>query len=534
MSLSACLRRFGAFAVKSLRAHPAAPVTTVDQAGFLSSEISSWIERHKSNPRCREWFVLAGDLNHFLQKAITMIKAPSDDSQIFNAVLLFLRGVSSFQGTILLAERGMTNDARTLVRSCFETLFYLRAVLEDPKFAEALIRDDADRRSKLANILLQLPDGSGLEHEHRARLDRFLNNLEAQGIEREAIKIFEAARLAKLEPVYHTYYRGLSNDAAHPSVTSLNRHLKANEIGKVIGFHWGPDAADVEDTINKACTAAIYLASCAQRIVGEHAVFAGLDRCWVKYKSLIDGLRTSVPWRTKTKHSTENSEMTQRNWASREEWAENRRKIYFDQYDQNPHAPSKLLSAYASPDEVEQLIASLKRRQRNQAIAIGKPLRFLQAAVIGHRNNRNRLAFAPEPKDVIEDAIWIIDAALADRHGVIAASSALPRELQEGKTLVRPCPLIEAGERAGVAGGEGFLPGWPGLRDRFGGRRRPKIEGYRQPMWLAVIPRLFHQRQRQCGSINKIINWRRRLPMDLLALLQGLNCVQAGLGDVDP
>jgi hypothetical protein len=138
-------------------ADPASPVTTIDQAGFLSSEISSWIERHKSNPRCREWFVLAEDLNRFLQKAITVIKAPSYDSQIFNAVLLFLRGVSSFQGTVLLAERGMTNDARTLLRSCFETLFYLRAVLEDPNFVEALIRDDADRKSKLAKILLQLP-----------------------------------------------------------------------------------------------------------------------------------------------------------------------------------------------------------------------------------------------------------------------------------------------------------------------------------------------------------------------------------------
>jgi hypothetical protein len=52
---------------------------------------------------------------------------------------------------------------------------------------------------------------------------------------------------------------GLSNDAAHPSITSLNRHLKVNANEEVEGLNWGPDAADVADTMNNSCTAAIYL-----------------------------------------------------------------------------------------------------------------------------------------------------------------------------------------------------------------------------------------------------------------------------------
>jgi hypothetical protein len=51
----------------------------------------------------------------------------------------------------------MTADARTLVRSCFESLFYLGAVLEDAAFVEALVSDDAERRGKLAKSLLGLP-----------------------------------------------------------------------------------------------------------------------------------------------------------------------------------------------------------------------------------------------------------------------------------------------------------------------------------------------------------------------------------------
>jgi hypothetical protein len=47
---------------------------------------------------------------------VLALKLSSSDNQALTAGLLFLRGVSSFQGTVLLAERGMTGDARTLVR----------------------------------------------------------------------------------------------------------------------------------------------------------------------------------------------------------------------------------------------------------------------------------------------------------------------------------------------------------------------------------------------------------------------------------
>jgi hypothetical protein len=129
---------------------------------------------------------------------------------------------------------------------------------------------------------------SRLEAEHRARLARFLDGLKESGLEPEAVKIYGAARLAGREQVYETYYRGLSNDAAHPSVTSLNRHLKANDRGEVTGLHWGPDAMDVEDIMINACTAAIYLVAYAQEIVTNHGVFDGLDSCWEQYTKLVD------------------------------------------------------------------------------------------------------------------------------------------------------------------------------------------------------------------------------------------------------
>jgi hypothetical protein len=259
---------------------------TIDEVGFLSPEISNWITKHRTANK--DWFQLSGDLNRLAQRAISLITAPSENKQILTAALLFIRGVASFQATILLAERGMTQDARISVRSCFETVFYLGALLKDPGVVEALIRDDADHRGKLARALLNLPEGSGLEAEHTARLNRFLNDLKQSGTAPESIRVFETAKLAGLDDIYNTYYRGLSNDAAHPSVTSLNRYLASDRAGMVTGLHWGPDVLDVEDTINNACTAMIYLLTYIGDILGIQEAFGkDLKRCWAKYKKLI-------------------------------------------------------------------------------------------------------------------------------------------------------------------------------------------------------------------------------------------------------
>src|SRR6266700_3297464 len=166
-------------------------VMTIDETGFPSPQILSWL---------------------------TAMEVPSDNNQVFMAALLFMRGLSSFQGTLLLAERGMTQDARILVRSCFETVFYFGALLREPDFVEALIRDDADQRGKMARALLKLPEGSGLEGEHTEKLTRFLDDLEQSGKVPQSIRVFETARFTGLKEIYDTYYRGLSNDAAHPSM----------------------------------------------------------------------------------------------------------------------------------------------------------------------------------------------------------------------------------------------------------------------------------------------------------------------------
>jgi len=264
---------------------------TLENSGFLSPDISIWIEKHRAaNLR---WFSLAQDLDSVAMKVLSALTVPSDDNKSFLAALLFMRGLSSFQSALVLAERGLTQDARTVTRSCFESVFWLGALRNDANFADMLIHDDFNRRAKIARPLLKLPNGSGLDAEHIDKLERFLDGIKESGSEATQVNIADAARIAGLTEIYDTYYRGLSNDAAHPSITALNRYAEADQDNNIIGLRWGPDVPDVGRTLSDLCTAFIYLFAWTREFFAIGDLQEELERYWTEYKQLIESAKAA-------------------------------------------------------------------------------------------------------------------------------------------------------------------------------------------------------------------------------------------------
>jgi hypothetical protein len=132
-----------------------------DRDGFLTSDLVHWTVKYRRDHL--RWFELASQLNGLAQGLVRSMTIRSDDNAAFVGSLLFLRGLSSFQGVTLLSERGMTQEARTLARSCFETMFYLGALQSDPAFLDDIIGEDAAQRRKIANALIKLPEHQGLD-----------------------------------------------------------------------------------------------------------------------------------------------------------------------------------------------------------------------------------------------------------------------------------------------------------------------------------------------------------------------------------
>jgi hypothetical protein len=63
----------------------------------------------------------------------------------------------------------------------------------------------------------------------------------------------EAARKSGLADAY-LYYKVLSGDAAHPSVSALDRYVRGR--GRALAdINWGPDPVGISDTVNCGCQA---------------------------------------------------------------------------------------------------------------------------------------------------------------------------------------------------------------------------------------------------------------------------------------
>jgi len=266
-------------------------LTKLSEEGFLCPAISEWIKQHRQENQ--DWFNLADDLNRVSMRLMPSLTVPPEDNNdnVFLAVLLFLRGLSSFQGAVLLAERGMTQDARTLARGCFENVFLMGALCKDPSFAAAFVSDDFLRRAKIAKPLLNLPNGSGLNAEHIEKLTHFMSDFEISGMSTKSINIADAARSAGLINIYDVYYRGLSTDASHPSITALNRYVEADEHSVIVGLRWGPEVSDVQDTLRDVCTAAIYLLVLIHESCGLGNLENRMGGCWADYQKLIEAQR---------------------------------------------------------------------------------------------------------------------------------------------------------------------------------------------------------------------------------------------------
>jgi hypothetical protein len=119
--------------------------------GFLSADLHSRVSDIRG--RHADWFSHAENLNRFAQRiAITQREFSSErglgDDHVL-ALLLLYRALNNFQATVLMAERGMIVEARTLARSCLETAIWLAAIKTDPEHWGGMLKDElASKRAR--------------------------------------------------------------------------------------------------------------------------------------------------------------------------------------------------------------------------------------------------------------------------------------------------------------------------------------------------------------------------------------------------
>ncbi|MWV13624.1 hypothetical protein F3I62_16090 [Pseudomonas sp. R-28-1W-6] len=226
---------------------------TLPPAGFLSLDIDEAI------PAIREanadLFDFSKEVNHLLMKlaeqAVNTVQTSSMEQGAV-VVRLLLRGAGSFQGHLLMAERGMHVESRIMIRSVLEVSFAVAAILKNSDSFMRMLRDDhhKSRRQQYESVLKY----SSLDEERLkivrlgiAQVEKSLRLISPKAL----------AEMGELEPSYLTYQM-LSDNASHVSAASLDHYIEAFEGRKYWQYKVGAGGPDeIRKTLNCGLHAAI-------------------------------------------------------------------------------------------------------------------------------------------------------------------------------------------------------------------------------------------------------------------------------------
>lgn len=132
---------------------------------------------------------------------------------------LYARGLTLFESALLLLENDRQLDFRIYSRGVLEATMYLIALDRNPAFVSKMKDDDFKSRHSRAALHLDAKTFSGAD-DVKQQLQEFVD----QGFRgAKAIRLDTLLEGSDFDRLYRSY-RDISGDAAHVSVTALNRH----------------------------------------------------------------------------------------------------------------------------------------------------------------------------------------------------------------------------------------------------------------------------------------------------------------------
>jgi hypothetical protein len=141
------------------------------------------------------------------------------DPKLYGVALL-CRSISNFQGALTMARNDQAVESRTLARSCLENLFLIDDLRQRGSDSVKNMRShDASHKISLGKMALKQP---GVGDGPLARI--FENLIQRESLKKPKRLSVRGTAKGEIARMY-AYYALLSHDAAHPSVTALDRHF---------------------------------------------------------------------------------------------------------------------------------------------------------------------------------------------------------------------------------------------------------------------------------------------------------------------
>jgi Family of unknown function (DUF5677) len=174
------------------------------------------------------------------------------------ALALLCRTLSNMNGATLMVESGLIVEARTLTRCCFENLLWIAELADKgAEFVIQMVEDEVASRQGRGKMALSWSERLEEAAPYEKGLRESLERMSAKYPKSKPIRYNELGKTQGIDNSY-MWYRLLSGDAAHPSLSALSRYFirQPNNVLELAVLPV-PDTKDEEDTLQFACQATL-------------------------------------------------------------------------------------------------------------------------------------------------------------------------------------------------------------------------------------------------------------------------------------
>ena len=162
---------------------------SLDDHGFLSEDIANFQKQIRE--QYTKYFDVIQRVNTFYQQAKFRLSVYPQDGRKIVAVCLIIKIMNDMQAAILLAERGLVSQSRSLIRTGLEAFIILANICHVEEFWHSFITSDQVARLKLLRAIRDNP--SVLFDEIRPYvtpelIDQLNQEIKESGVTEEKVK----------------------------------------------------------------------------------------------------------------------------------------------------------------------------------------------------------------------------------------------------------------------------------------------------------------------------------------------------------
>ena len=215
-----------------------------------------------ANDRKAAWFAHARALHTaglaIIREADRMtVGADVRDPKVL-ALSLLCRTLSNTNGATVLVEAGLIVEARTLTRCCFENLLWIAELADKgAEFVTQMVEDEVASRQGRGRMALSWSERLEEAAPYEKGLRESLERMSAKYPKSKPIRYSELGKTQGIDDSY-MWYRLLSGDAAHRSLSALSRYFvrQPNNVLELVVLPV-PNTKEEEDTLQFACQATL-------------------------------------------------------------------------------------------------------------------------------------------------------------------------------------------------------------------------------------------------------------------------------------